>query len=68
MLKFIKHHMSGILGIEIYPIIGFVLFFGFFLLMLWWVFTTERRHFSRMEQMPFSDNDLTGPGHGQHLS
>ena len=59
MLKFIKHHMSTISGIEIYPIIGFVLFFSFFLFMLWWVLTTDKRQIKYLEEMPLSDNDAT---------
>lgn len=57
MLKFIKHHMSGMSGIEIYPIIGFVLFFGFFLLMTWYVLTTERSRIRHMEHMPLNENE-----------
>ena len=56
MLKFIKHHMSTIGGIEIYPIIGFVLFFTFFLFMLWYVLTMKREHVSELEQMPLTDH------------
>ena len=59
MLKFIKHHMSTITGIEIFPIIGFVLFFSFFLFMLWWVLTTDKRQIKYLEEMPLSDNDAT---------
>lgn len=58
MLKFIKHHMSTITGIEIFPIIGFVLFFSFFLFMLWWVLTTDKRQIKYMEEMPLSDDDM----------
>jgi cytochrome c oxidase cbb3-type subunit 4 len=56
MLKFIKHHMTSIGGIEIYPMIAFVLFFTFFLGMLWYVLTFTRKHVAHMEQMPFNDN------------
>ena len=59
MLKFIKHHMTSIVGIEIWPILGFLLFFTFFLGMLWYVFTFSRRHVTHMEHIPFNDNGTT---------
>ncbi|MBK7086221.1 MAG: CcoQ/FixQ family Cbb3-type cytochrome c oxidase assembly chaperone [Flavobacteriales bacterium] len=37
MLKFIKHHLDTIAGVGIYPVISFVIFFSFFLLMLFWL-------------------------------
>ncbi len=55
MLKFIKHHMTSIVGIEIFPIIAFILFFTFFLVMLWYVITFSRKHVAHMEQMPLTD-------------
>lgn len=58
MLKFIKHHMTGIIGIEIYPVIAFALFFTFFLGMLWYVLTTHRNHIHHMERMPMADGTL----------
>jgi cytochrome c oxidase cbb3-type subunit IV len=61
MLKFIKHHMTSIVGIEIWPIIGFVLFFTFFLGMLWYVLTFSRRYVAHMAQMPFNENRSTLP-------
>lgn len=57
MLKFIKHHMTSIIGIEIYPIIAFVLFFIFFLGMLWYVLTMQRERISHMEHMPLVGSD-----------
>lgn len=57
MLKFIKHHMTSIVGIEIFPIIAFVLFFTFFLGMLWYVLTMRRDRVSRMEQMPLLETE-----------
>ena len=42
MLKFVKQHMESISGIEIYPIISFLIFFVFFLLVGIWVFTVRK--------------------------
>lgn len=57
MLKFIKHHMTSIIGIEIFPIIAFVLFFTFFLGMLWYVLAMKRDRVSHMEQMPLLETE-----------
>ena len=58
MLKFIKGHMETIAGVEIYPIISLLIFFGFFVLLFWWVFTAKKEYISNMEQIPLeSDND-----------
>lgn len=56
MLKFIKHHMTSMAGIEIWPVLGFVLFFTFFMGMLWYVLTSSKRHVTHMEEMPLNDN------------
>ena len=45
MLKFIKHHLDTISGIGIYPVISFLLFFGFFLAMLLWIRDVYKRQY-----------------------
>jgi len=65
MLKFIKHHMTSIAGIEIFPVIAFVLFFTFFLGMLWAVWRMKRERVAHFERMPLNDNDHPGGLHGR---
>jgi cytochrome c oxidase cbb3-type subunit IV len=60
MLKFIKGHMSSISDISIYPIIGFVLFFGIFIIATWLIMTTSRNRLKHLEELPFTDNEKTG--------
>lgn len=55
MLKFIKHHMASITGIEIYPMISFLLFFTFFVVMLVWVLKSDKKYISQMENLPLDD-------------
>lgn len=57
MLKFIKHHMSTIDGIEIYPIISLVLFTSFFTLLIIWVLKTKKDYTTELKQYPLNDND-----------
>lgn len=56
MLKFIKHHMETINGIEIFPLISFVIFFLFFLGLLVWVFWADKDHIRKMAEMPLDDH------------
>ncbi|MGB7786784.1 MAG: CcoQ/FixQ family Cbb3-type cytochrome c oxidase assembly chaperone [Salinimicrobium sp.] len=59
MLKFIKGHMETIAGVEVYPIISLLIFFVFFVILFWWVFTARKEYISNMENIPLesSDND-----------
>lgn len=52
MLKFIKHHMASIDGIEIYPLISFTIFFLFFIVVGYYTFTTPKKHINKMKAMP----------------
>ncbi len=53
MLKFIKGHMENIEGIEIYPIISLIIFFSFFVVLFWWVFTSKKDYIDRVSNIPF---------------
>jgi cytochrome c oxidase cbb3-type subunit 4 len=57
MLKFIKHHMTSITDIDIYPVAAFVLFMGVFIVATWHILTTDRSRVQHMEQLPLSDNE-----------
>jgi hypothetical protein len=54
MLKFVKQHMETISGIEIYPIISFLIFFAFFVLVGVWVFTVRKDKIKELENMPLN--------------
>jgi len=56
MLKFIKHNLEGIDGVEIYPIISLLLFFTVFITMLVFVFKLPKRSIDEISQLPL-DND-----------
>jgi cytochrome c oxidase cbb3-type subunit IV len=52
MLKFIKYHMETIAGIEIYPLISFVIFFTFFLILLIWVVRADKHEIAEIANLP----------------
>ena len=57
MLKFIKNQMESIEGIATYPMISLLIFFVFFALLFWWVFTARKEYIDEVSQIPLEDNN-----------
>lgn len=57
MLKFIKHNMETIAGIEIFPIISLLIFFIFFVGLFLWVFTYKKETIEKLSNLPFMDEE-----------
>ena len=57
MLKFIKHNLAGIEGVEIYPIISLLLFFIVFITMIVFVLKLPKKSIDEVSQLPL-DNDI----------
>ena len=55
MLKFIKHNLETISGVEIYPIISLVIFFTFFVGLFFWVFSYKKDKIKELSEMPIND-------------
>ncbi len=53
MLRFVKHHLESILGIEIYPIISFLIFFLFFITVLIYLIKLDKKHIQKLKNIPF---------------
>lgn len=60
-----KNVLQSIENIEIWPVISFVIFFVFFLCLLLWVFTTDKKFIDKMKSMPIdvdkTDGNATDP-------
>ncbi len=56
MLKFVKHHMESILGIEMFPMISLVIFFVFFCLVTFYALGMRKSHVQYMESMPMEED------------
>ncbi len=56
MLKFIKHNMETIVGIEIFPIISFIIFFIFFIGLFIWVAKMNKSEINMMAEMPLDED------------
>lgn len=47
-----KNVLQSIDNIAIWPVISFVIFFLFFICLLWWVFTTDKKFIDKMKGLP----------------
>ena len=56
MLKYIKHHLTGIDNIEVFPVISFTIFFLFFLVLILWVMKSDKKHIAQMSQLPLDNH------------
>ena len=56
MLKFIKHNLEGIDGVEIYPIISLLIFVVVFITMFVFVLKMPKNRIDEISQLPL-DND-----------
>ena len=59
MLKFVKNHMESITGIEIYPMISLLIFFIFFVVLFYWVFTAKKEYISTVSNLPLDNQNDT---------
>jgi cytochrome c oxidase cbb3-type subunit IV len=66
MLKYIKDHMATIGGIEIYPVISFLIFFIFFIAVAIWVIKANKEYMNQMSRMPLENNLLSGVNEQQN--
>jgi cytochrome c oxidase cbb3-type subunit IV len=54
-----KNVLQSIDNIQVWPVISFVIFFVFFLCLLLWVFTTDRKFIDKMKALPMDETDTT---------
>jgi cbb3-type cytochrome oxidase subunit 3 len=51
-----KNVLQNIDNIQIWPVISFVIFFIFFLCLLLWVFTTDKKFIDKMRNLPIEEH------------
>lgn len=66
MLKFVKHHMETIIGIEIYPLISLLIFFIFFTGLIILTARSSKKFIADMSNMPLDDG--ISPEHPQQAA
>ena len=56
MLRFIKHNMTEIAGVEIYPIISLLIFSGVFLYVIYRVIRMNKVQVEELSNIPLEDS------------
>jgi cbb3-type cytochrome oxidase subunit 3 len=61
-MKIVSQYFESMTGIEIYPLISFMIFFIFFLAVTWYVIRLDRKFIEEVSNYPFArdieeDND-----------
>lgn len=56
MLKFVKHHMETIAGIEVFPLISLIIFFLFFVGLFIYVARTDKKSINEISRIPLDTN------------
>ncbi len=59
MLRFIKHNLTSMLNVEIYPLISLIIFTLFFAVMLWYVIKMSKNRVTEMSAMPLDLEEST---------
>ena len=47
--------METIDGVATYPMISLLIFFVFFAILFWWVFTASKEHITEVSRIPFEE-------------
>lgn len=56
MLKFVKHNMETIIGIEIFPIISVLIFFTFFVGLIIYAIRLKQSEIDEVSALPLNDS------------
>jgi len=56
MLRYIKHNLTGIDGVNIYPLISLLIFVIFFVLMFAYVARMKKSRIEELGALPLEDN------------
>ena len=51
-----KNVLQSIDNIALWPVISFVIFFLFFICLLWWVFSADKKFLHKMSDLPLERN------------
>ena len=57
MLRYIKHNLTGIDGVEIYPILSLLIFVLFFTAVILFVVKMNKKHVDQMSALPLENDE-----------
>lgn len=55
MLRYIKHNLTGIDGVELYPILSLLIFVLFFTGVIWYVIRLSKKEVDDLSGIPLED-------------
>lgn len=58
MLRFIKHNLTGIVGVEIFPMISLLIFVLFFAIVITRVVRMSKAEVSELSDIPLNDDSI----------
>jgi len=53
-----KHYFEGAENIAVGPVISLIIFFGFFIVLLYWVFKVDKEFIKKMGELPLDDDTV----------
>ncbi len=56
-----KNVLQSIDNIAIWPVISFVIFFIFFICLVWWAFSVDKKFIDKMKSLPVDDANQVPP-------
>ena len=65
-MKLIKHHLETITGIEIYPLISFIIFFLFFTGLFIYVYRMKKTEIDEITNIPLDSKETNDDRHGRN--
>lgn len=57
MLKFVKHNLENISGVEIFPILSLLIFFLFFVALYTWTYTYKKEKIDELSRIPLEGTE-----------
>ncbi len=67
MLRFIKHNLTTMDGVSIYPMISLLIFVIFFIVVLYYVIRMTKAQVAELSNIPNDNNELVETEINQHL-
>lgn len=58
-----KNILQNIDNIAIWPVISFIIFFLFFICLLWWVLTTDKKLIDKLRNLPLEEGKIEKVSH-----
>lgn len=57
MLKFVKGNLESINDVQIFPIISLVIFFSFFVVLIFYVYSRSRENIEEVSRLPLEEDE-----------